>query len=58
MKPYARTIAIKTNPIEQPEELHVEQLEEVKKLSLQISNVFNKAELKLLAEDIKFYIGE
>ncbi len=58
VKPYARTIAVKSDTAEQPDELHVEQLEEVKKLSIQISNVFNKAELKLLAEDIKFYIGE
>lgn len=58
VKPYARAIAVKSNITEQPDELHVEQLEEVKKLSLQISNIFNKAELKLLAEDIKFYIGE
>lgn len=59
VKPYARAIAIKTNLTESTEAvLHKEQLEEVKKMSLDISNAFNKEEMKLLVEDLKFYIGE
>lgn len=60
VRPYMKIVAAKTNDTddtkELQEEIHEEQVKEINKTSLQLANSFNKSELKLLVEDINFYI--
>jgi hypothetical protein len=52
-------LAVKTNDTEETTEIiHDEQLKQIQKTSLSLSNVYNKKELQLLIEDLKFYVGD
>lgn len=59
IKPFAKIVAVKTNDSQQDSSggLLDEQIKQVQQTSLDLSNVFNKDELKLLIEDLKFYTG-